>query len=266
MASPRLTTSSPDPASILPFYKRQQQGIQLATQRYRIRLAQSDGEIDAAFRLRFAVFNIELGEGLAKSFTNSRDRDVFDDNSEQVLIIDQSASHIVGTCRLRNFEQAGNHSGFYASTRFNLSNLPHEILENGIEFGRACLSVSHRNKNSFSLLWRFLCEYARHHRKRYLFGCCSMNSQDPLAGGNLYEWLDKSGHVHTAVKVVPRPGSKCIFYNAIQPRYHRGLPSPFHTYLKRGAKICGMPAIDREFRTIDFFTLIDLEQIFASNQ
>jgi putative hemolysin len=28
-----------------------------------------------------------------------------------------------------------------------------------------------------------------------------------------------------------------------------------------GAKICGPPAIDREFKTIDFLTLLDLEGI-----
>jgi putative hemolysin len=39
------------------------------------------------------------------------------------------------------------------------------------------------------------------------------------------------------------------------------LPSTLHTYLKLGAKICGMPAIDREFRTIDFFTILDLHEI-----
>jgi len=28
-----------------------------------------------------------------------------------------------------------------------------------------------------------------------------------------------------------------------------------------GAKICGPPAIDREFKTIDFLTLLDLEAL-----
>jgi putative hemolysin len=260
MALLRLRTASQDQASILPFINRQQQNIELTTNRYKIRLAQSNKEIDNAFRLRFAIFNIELGEGLATSFTTGQDRDAFDDNCEQVLMIDQSLGEMVGTCRLRSYEQAGSHFGFYASTRFNLSNLPSEVLENGIEFGRVCLSVSHRNKNSFSLLCRFLREYAQYHNKRYLFGCCSLNSQDPLAGGQLYEWLNQAGHIHSELYVAPRPGSKCIFYKTVQPPSYRSLPSPFQTYLKRGAKICGMPAIDREFRTIDFFTLFDLEE------
>ena len=32
-------------------------------------------------------------------------------------------------------------------------------------------------------------------------------------------------------------------------------------YLAIGAKICSAPAIDREFKTIDFLTLLDLQAI-----
>jgi putative hemolysin len=31
-------------------------------------------------------------------------------------------------------------------------------------------------------------------------------------------------------------------------------------YLDYGAKVCGPPAMDREFKTIDFLTLLDVEQ------
>jgi putative hemolysin len=32
-------------------------------------------------------------------------------------------------------------------------------------------------------------------------------------------------------------------------------------YLSLGAKICAPPAMDREFKTIDFLTLLDLENL-----
>ena len=38
-------------------------------------------------------------------------------------------------------------------------------------------------------------------------------------------------------------------------------PKLLRTYLAIGARICGAPAIDREFKTIDFLTLLDLEEI-----
>jgi putative hemolysin len=39
------------------------------------------------------------------------------------------------------------------------------------------------------------------------------------------------------------------------------LPKLLRAYLSLGAKICGPPAIDRDFKTIDFLTLIDLETV-----
>jgi putative hemolysin len=37
------------------------------------------------------------------------------------------------------------------------------------------------------------------------------------------------------------------------------IPKLLRAYLTRGAKICGPPALDRQFKTIDFLTLLDLE-------
>ena len=56
--------------------------LRLERGRYLIRLARTKEEIDDALRLRFAVFNIELGEGLAKSFANGKDEDAFDGECE----------------------------------------------------------------------------------------------------------------------------------------------------------------------------------------
>jgi putative hemolysin len=39
------------------------------------------------------------------------------------------------------------------------------------------------------------------------------------------------------------------------------VPKLLRAYLSVGAKICGPPALDREFKTIDFLTLLDLERL-----
>ena len=39
------------------------------------------------------------------------------------------------------------------------------------------------------------------------------------------------------------------------------IPKLLRAYLTMGAKICGAPALDREFQTIDFLTLLDLESL-----
>jgi putative hemolysin len=35
----------------------------------------------------------------------------------------------------------------------------------------------------------------------------------------------------------------------------------FRAYLDISARVCGPPAIDREFKTIDFLTLVDLQAL-----
>ena len=265
MTPPGLSTSPRNSAKILTFPPCQSQTLELGQGKYVVRSATTREEIDTALRLRFSVFNIELGEGLATSFATGKDEDAFDDKSDHVILIDRLLGQVVGTCRLRTYEQAESHSGFYSSARFSLNTLPPNVLKYGVEFGRVCIARSDRNKNSLTLLCRFIMEYAQRHQKRYLFGCCSLNSQDPLEGGQLFEWLHECGHTHSEFKVAPRPGFKCIFYKEIQRREYRILPSPFQTYLRLGAKICGMPAIDRELRTIDFFALLDLDEAHQKN-
>jgi putative hemolysin len=39
------------------------------------------------------------------------------------------------------------------------------------------------------------------------------------------------------------------------------MPRLFRAYLDISARICGPPAIDREFKTIDFLTLVDLRAL-----
>jgi putative hemolysin len=60
--------------------------------RYLVRFARTPAEIEAALRLRFEVFNLELGEGLASSFRTCRDEDEFDATSQHLLLIDRHAA------------------------------------------------------------------------------------------------------------------------------------------------------------------------------
>ena len=57
--------------------------------KYTIRFARTLAELDAAMRLRFEVFNLELGEGLEESFRTGRDRDEFDDTCHHLLVLER---------------------------------------------------------------------------------------------------------------------------------------------------------------------------------
>ena len=224
----------------------------------RVRLARGSRDVDAALRLRFEVFNLELDEGLDTSWKTGRDEDPFDAFCDHLLVEDVATGAVVGTYRLQPPERAREGIGFYAAGEFDLAGLPAGILDEAVEIGRACIAKPYRNRRVLFLLWRGLAEYVLAHGKRYLFGCSSLTSQDPSVGLRALADLRRSGHQHPGFEVLPNPGFACEDDGRWRELAPVRLPILFHTYLRHGAKVCGPPAIDRAFKTIDFLMLIDL--------
>jgi putative hemolysin len=79
-------------------------------------------------------------------------------------------------------------------------------------------------------------------------------------GWATYLKLAKNYLVEPALRTVPLP--ELAIHPS--PAYRGECPPPpklLRAYLAIGGKICGPPAIDREFKTIDFLTLADLTQL-----
>ena len=253
--------------------------------RYSLRLAESAEDRDSACRLRFRVFNIELGEGLKSSYRTGRDIDRFDSCCEHLLVEDKnegnSARRIVGTYRMQSGATAARNLGYYSEQEFSFA--PYEALRHGIlELGRACIDREHRTAEVLTLLWRGIAQYATDMGLRYLIGCSSINSQDPAEGWQMFGQLEHY-RVSPEFETVPTVAFAC----PVEPQSahaqpslcqtDRLLPQPqactasqckvpklLRTYLAIGARICSAPAWDREFGTIDFLTLLDLHNISTS--
>ena len=177
--------------------------------RYEVRFARSQSELDAILRLRFEIFNLELGEGLESSYATGLDLDEFDAVCHHLMVLDATSGEIVGSYRLQTSGMARQHLGFYCETEFDLSTLPPEVLDRSLEIGRACVSRSHRSSHVLFLLWKGLARYVAANGKRYLFGCSSLTSQNPLEGKALMNYLEANGHVHSDLAVQPQPGYEC---------------------------------------------------------
>jgi len=229
--------------------------------RYEARFARSMEELDEILKLRFEVFNLELGEGLDSSYATGRDRDPFDEVCHHLLVAEKSTGRVVGTYRLQNSDMAASHLGFYSAIEFDFSSLPGEVLGNAVELGRACIARDHRNPQVLLLLWKGVALYVAHQGKRFLFGCSSLTSQDPEEGRAVMAYLEAEGHVHPELRVRPQPSFQC-YDDAVPPGSGAvavKVPKLFRIYLLQGAKICGPPAIDRDFKTIDYLILLDVE-------
>lgn len=228
--------------------------------RYRVRFATSEAELDAILRLRFEVFNLELGEGLESSFDTGRDEDPFDLTCHHLMVEDvKTGGTVVGTYRMQTNAMAAE-GGFYSAGEFDLSTLPPEVVDNSVEIGRACIAREHRNRQILFLLWKGLALYMSTNEKRYLFGCCSLSTQDGCEGLRVLRYLEGDGRLHPEVQVPPQPGFECQCSE--EPAGDADsveLPILFRTYLRYGALVCGPPAVDRDFKTIDFLVLFDIE-------
>ena len=229
--------------------------------RYQVRFAQTAEDVEAVFRLRFEVFNLELGEGLEASYATGRDEDRFDAHCQHLMVIHNDSGETVGTYRLQVAEAAEAGEGFYSASEFELSALPDDVISGAVELGRACIRSDHRNREALFLLWKGLTAYVIWNKKRYFFGCSSLTSTDPVEGLRTFEHLAQGGYVHARLCVPPLPGFECVASGPEHPLPDVHIPTLFRTYLRYGAKVIGPPAIDRAFKTVDFLTLVDFDAL-----
>ena len=227
-------------------------------QKYAIRLAQSAEEVRRAQRLRFEVFNLELNEGLVESHFTGLDVDSFDKVCDHLIVEHVATNEVVGTYRLQTGVRAAANNGYYSEREFDFT--PYESLRGEmIELGRACVHAEHRNFNLLHLLWRGIARYACERNARFLVGCSSLTSQDPMEGVAMYEQLRGKHLARPKWRTVPHPAFRVdvdlVSASCTPP------PKLMRAYLSIGAKICGPPAMDREFGTIDFLTLLDLHAL-----
>lgn len=227
---------------------------------YATRLARDAAEVRAAQALRFAVFNLELNEGLAESLASGLDADPFDAVCDHLLVEHVPTGEIVGTYRLQTGRTAAENLGYYSAQEFNFR--PYEPMRGQlIELGRACVHQQHRNLIVLGLLWKGIADYARDRGGRYLCGCSSLTTQDPAIGASAYADLCRKHLVASPWRTQPLPALACplVYLAEESPK----IPKLLRAYLSIGAKICGPPALDRQFKTIDFLTLLDLQSLPA---
>jgi putative hemolysin len=225
------------------------------TNLFRVGLAQTLDEVIECQRLRYLVFNCELGEGLDSSARTGLDRDRFDFICDHLMVHDVGTGKLAGTYRMQTGYRAKGNLGYYGEEFNPFERIRGEVLE----LGRACVHEEYRNTSVLHMLWKGIARYAESCRARYLIGCSSLSSQNEDEGIALYEELREEYLVQPSLRTHPVEGRQCKPHGSLKvpPRP----PRLFRAYLDISARVCGPPAIDREFKTIDFLTLVDLQAL-----
>jgi len=227
-----------------------------------VKRAEHADEIEAALRLRFEVFNIEMKEGLQSSYRTGLDADEFDSLCDHVIVVDASNNMVVGTYRLLMGSEAEKSIGYYSETEFEMSSF-RKLCGEKLELGRACVHKDYRGSSVLNLMWSVIAKYIDNYDITYIFGCGSVHTINPVVISNIYgyfrmNYLTGEDCRITPLKRVPGFNPDYVYDKYLVAQH---LPPLLCAYLRLGARVAGEPAFDEQFGVSDFLILLDREKL-----
>ena len=236
-----------------------------------VKFAENHEEIEAAKRLRYEVFMSEQGHCADKADSNFIDEDEFDPYCLHLIIVNRSDNSVIGTYRVHPGAVARTGLGFYSEQEFKFEGLD-EIAESTVEVGRSCVKAEYRNGAVVALLWAGMAAIHARTQCKYLLGCVSLMTTDPVIGYAVREYMRNHGDVFTkVVKVEPQPdfvlpevapeAVEAYISGDKKGELRQWIPPLLKGYMRLGAKFSDVPVLDKEFGAIDFLVLFDLDEM-----
>ncbi len=220
-----------------------------------IKTADTFEEVKEVHRLRRDLF---LSDYQIDDHNFGIDFSRYDMLADHVILVDQKHNRIMATYRLISSLVSRE---FYSQTEYEMDSLLMN-RENKVELSRACVHPDYRTGAAIAMIWRGLGEYVKLTESRYLFG---LSSKPCLDSKNALRLADNVSSEHMGdefdifvkrkFKVSARPAALICDSSDLE------LPSLLQTYLNAGAKIYGEPAYDASFKSVDFFTLLDVQKM-----
>jgi len=228
-----------------------------------VSLARTSADVEAAQRLRHAVFVEEMGASTA-SRRPGIEEDMFDAWCEHLVVRDAANDEVVGTYRILTPEQARRLGTYYAETEFDLTRL--QLLRDGIcEVGRACVHPAWRSGAVIARLWQGIARLVIERDYAFLIGCASMSMADGGEAASRVAAHFMPAHLAPIeYRVFPRHPLAGREDADAPGHWDVGEAAPLlRAYLRLGAWIGGQPAWDPEFNTADFFLFLPLSRVSA---
>jgi putative hemolysin len=242
-----------------------------------VRLAETEGEVQAAQRLRYCVFYEEMTAIPSPAMREQqRDFDQFDAFCDHMLVIDRESTDgdgrpaVVGTYRLMRDVDAKRAGGFYTAGEYDIAQMLSGLDNtNLVELGRSCILRDYRSKPStMQLLWRGVMVYNLRFSIDLMFGCASLLGTNPdalalpLSYLHHYHPMAEGMHVRALPELYLEMNR--MPKDAIEPKAAlHALPPMIKGYLRAGASIGDGAVIDRQFDTTDVFIYFPLSRMDA---
>ena len=221
--------------------------------RFSASLAASRADVVEAQRLRYRVFAEEMGARLPQPELRL-DRDRFDAYADHLLVRDTLTGAVVGTYRMLPAREARKVGRLYSEAQFELGAVAR--LPGLVEVGRACVHPGYRTGAVIGLLWAGLATYLQGGGYEHVIGCASIPaSEDRVAVSRVCRLLLRDHLGPVEWRVAPRT---CFDLDDAGPSSPADIPPLIRGYLRLGARVCGAPAWDPEFRTADLLLLLPM--------
>ena len=240
---------------------RQKVGVFAENTRYYLESAQTSADLIDLFKLRFEVF---FGNAPGKS---GLDYDHFDWTFDHLTIREKSTGDVCGTYRICSQDHTDK---FYSEDEFEMSELVSRP-GNKIEIGRACIRDEHRNGLVLDLLWRGIGQYIQKTDATLIFGCSSIMSISSLLAHELADYFKELGCINPLQSLQPKAKYRALPRQTAPGQYSTEdlkstVPPLVTSYLRAGATFGAVPAIDLDFGSIDFLTILDVKQMHPGYQ
>ncbi|WP_286222032.1 GNAT family N-acetyltransferase [Marinobacter apostichopi] len=224
-------------------------------------ITRSPDLIEAAQRLRYQVFSEEYGSDLGAEVPGL-DRDSFDAVCDHLIVTDGDSGELVATTRILHQANTELVGGFYSTGEFDLSAL-NQLPGTAAELGRTCVHPDYRNGATIGLLWSAVAEYLMARKVDYVIGCASIS----MADGGLKAWriARQLQHEYLAddeYRVFPKRKLPHLTH-VIDDTRTVMIPPLIKAYMRLGAKVCGEPCWDPEFRCADLLVLLEVNNLAA---
>jgi len=233
--------------------------------RFRLRTAEDSIDLVRALELRHEVFQRET---LGRGAPGGLEPQPLDLHADHLLVVDQRTGRLAGTYRLLSASEA---PALSAEAEYTLDGF---LAEPGvkIELSRACVHSEFRSGQVIHLLWRGISRYSEIVGARFLFGLASVFTESPDMAARMHLSLRRwAGYRHWRIKpkgayVVPGLADRCAALRSARGELlgvDAAFPSLLRAYLSAGARVCGPPAHDPEFRCLDFPVVLELGRLSA---
>lgn len=232
---------------------------------YTVKTVENWSELEEVLKLRHEVFHREF---MGKKLPLGIDMDRYDPTGDHLVIIDKDTGRIVGTYRLICSTYAKN---FYSASEFDLDTFL-KLPGTKLELSRACIHRDYRDGMVIALLWRGLTQYIQQTQAAFLFGCASIRSMDRGEVASIYRYLEGKGFLTQEYQAGPVPAYRMSGLPEAVAQHTQGeenegsramIPPLLNSYLRAGAKVCGLPALDESFQCVDFLTVLKMSDLSA---